>query len=136
MSSFTKQLKYRKLKKNHFWHRQMYEILEQFEYITGEGDIIEIETGFILDFASTPWWIRWRYPAIGWYAKAVAVHDKGYRDHDSKLRLWWDDIMKEGMEVLARQAADPISKEMQKTIDTFYWFVTKFGGRAWNRKPK
>ncbi len=134
MSSFTKQLKYRKLKKRHFWHRQMYQILEPFEYRTNEHEIIKIETGFILDFASTPRWIRWWYPAIGWYAKAVAIHDKGYQDHDSKLRIWWDDIMKEGMEVLAKQSADPISKEMQLTINRFYWAVTKFGLKSWNKK--
>jgi len=134
MSSFTKPLKYRKLKKRHFWHRQMYQILAPFEYITNEGEKIEIETGFVLDFASTPFWIRWRYPAIGWYAKAVAIHDKGYKDHDSRLKIWWDDIMKEAMEVLAHSlTGDVIPKKMQSTIDRFYWAVSKFGDKSWNK---
>ena len=134
MSSFTKKLSYDKIPRKHFWNKQLYRITEPFQYRTNEGEIIEIEVGFILDFASTPWWIRWRYPAIGWYAKAVAIHDKGYRDHDSRLRMWWDDIMKEGMEVLAHDSAgEVIPKEMQLTIDRFYWAVTNFGGKSWNK---
>jgi hypothetical protein len=111
----------------------MYQILEPFEYRTNENEIIKIEVGFVLDFASTPWWIRWRYPAIGWYAKAVAIHDKGYKDHDSRLRIWWDDIMKEGMEILAIEEDGKITKKKQTTIDRFYWAVDNFGAKSWNK---
>ncbi len=144
MIRLTGQLRYRKLKKRRFWHRQMYQILAPIKYLAKSGKSIEIKTGFILDFASTPWWLHFRilrwlhlwYPPIGWYTIGVAFHDQGYRHHDDESRVWWDDVMVEIMEILAIEKDDYITRRKQKTIDRFYWAVTKFGGRAWNRKPK
>ncbi len=139
MSSFKDPPKIRKLKKRHFWHRQMYQFLAPIEYITKAGETIRIETGFILDFASIPWLICliFGYSARGWYAKAVAFHDQGYRHSDGKPRKWWDDIMKEIMEVLAECLAGlPIPKKMQRTIDRFYRAVDRHGGGAWNKHRK
>lgn len=133
MSSFTKNLEWDKIPKKHFWHRQLYIITAPFEYITEAGEKIGIETGFVLDFASTPWCIRWLYPAIGWYAKAVALHDKGYRDHNGKSKGWWDDIMVEAMKVIARNLIGKITKKYKRDIAIFYWAVKNFGGKAWKK---
>ncbi len=133
MSSFTSPLEWEKIPKKHFWRRQLYRITAPFEYITNAGEKIEIEVGFVLDFASTPWWIRWLYPALGWYAKAVAIHDKGYRDHDGRTKEWWDDIMVEAMEAIARNLTGKITKRYQKTIDRFYWAVDRFGDGAYSK---
>ena len=135
-SSFTRPLKYRKLKKGWF-HKQKYQILEPFIYHVGSIDselVIAVPAGFITDFASTPWWMHWKYPPMGWYAKAVLIHDWGY--HVNRYtKEWWDNVMKEGMEILARDlTGDVIPKEMQLTIDRFYWAVTKFGLKSWNKK--
>ena len=135
MSSFPLPLKYDKLSKKHFWHRQLYRFTAPFEYTTKSGKKIRIETGLVIDFASTPFWIRWRYPALGWYTIAVAIHDQGYSHHDDELKEWWDDVMVEIMEVLAHfLTGDIIPKKMQKDIDRFEWaMTTRFAQWAWNK---
>lgn len=141
MSSFTEIIAYRKLKKRHFWHSQCYQILEPFEYHIGtedSEDVIKVDAGFITDFASTPFWIRWKYPAIGWYAKAAVLHDRGYKYPNGHSKNWWDNLLKESMTVIARSLVGKnIPKEMQLTIDRFYWAVqTIFGKWAWNKHRK
>ena len=113
----------------------MYVITAPFEYITNMGEKIEIEVGFVLDFASIPWWVQliFGYSPIGWYAKPVAIHDKGYKDHNGRTKEWWDDIMVEGMEVMARTITGKITKKYQKDIDRFYRAVSKHGDKAWNK---
>ena len=135
MSSFTTLLEYDKIPKKHFWHRQLYVITAPFEYRTKSGEIIKIEPGFILDFASIPFLICliFRYSPIGWYAKAVAIHDWGFKYPAGHPKDWWDDIMKEAMTVLAHYlTGEVIPKEMQLTIDRFYYWVQSiFGKWAW-----
>jgi len=133
----TAPLKYRKLKKKHFWDRQMYQILAPLEYTTRDGIHLKIDTGFILDFASTPFWIHWLFPPIGWYAKAVAFHDLLYHDHHGKTRYWADAIMREIMVMLAEYLTGiPMAEGMQEMIDTFYFTVRKHGKKAWNKGNK
>lgn len=74
------------------------------------------------------------YPALGWYTKAVAIHDKIYRDHGGRTKEWADNIMVEAMRVIARNLIGKITKKYKRDIAIFYWAVDRFGGKAWNKK--
>jgi len=149
MSNFTTELEYEKIPKKHFWSKQLYVLTAPFRYYIGSEDstdYVEAETGFVLDFASTPWWIWWLYPPKGWYAKPAVIHDKTHSTHgfwrmtDNGV-IWVecsredsDNWLKEGMEVMAHFIdGAKISKDKQTTIDRFYWAVTNFGKKAWEK---
>ena len=149
MSSFTTELEYEKVPKKHFWDKQLYILTAPFRYYIGSEDskdYVEAETGFIHNFASTPCLVWWLYPPIGWYAKPAVIHDKVYDTHGfwritDKGIVWVEctkeeaeEILKEGMEVMAHFIdGAKISKDKQTTINRFYWAVTNFGEKAWDK---
>jgi hypothetical protein len=118
MSSFTTPLVLR------YVDGREWEVVEAFEYHVGEypsQHVIEVEEGFITDFASIPpifWPIL---PPTGKYGKAAVIHDKCYSCKMCTRRKA-DDIFLEAMGVLNVGSF---------TKHTIYNMVRLFGWVAW-----
>ncbi len=153
MSSFTSRLEYRKLKKQWF-KPQNYQLLADFEYYV-KGTIslsrllwVKIPSLFITDFASTPFWIHWKYPPIDWYAKAVLVHDWLYHTRRvgketadwimiDAMNVLMEDILSTALEIAGPALEQRLRKEMEQTIKDFKWAMTTVLARwAWNKHRK
>lgn len=115
MSNFTRSLKVSPLADGLNWV-----LLDSFCYDMGE-ELIEVEKGFITDFASIPRFLWMILPKWGKYGNAAVVHDYIYWNH-SHSRKEADDIMMEAMKVLEVPAWK---------IWAIYWAVRLFGGLAW-----
>ncbi|MCI0401040.1 MAG: DUF1353 domain-containing protein [Gammaproteobacteria bacterium] len=101
-------------------------VLRPFGYDVGEegsGDTVDVEIGFMTDFASIPRVFWWALPTWGKYGNAAVIHDWIYWRQD-RPRQRADAVMFEAMGVLAVPAWQryPI-----------YWAVRMFGGIAWKR---
>jgi hypothetical protein len=110
--------------------RPEYRLLEAFSYELGgfgSEHAISVPHGFITDFASIPFGLRWLLPPNGRWAKAAVVHDFmyefsvefGYR------REFCDLIFHDGMKLLGV----PIAKRL-----TMYFSVRLFGKRNFGKK--
>jgi hypothetical protein len=88
------------------------------------GDRIEVEVGFMTDFASVPrlFWIV--LPKWGKYGNAAVIHDWLYWTQERQPRRQADAIFLEAMTVLGVGA-------WQKY--PMYWAVRAFGRLAWVR---
>ncbi len=104
-------------------------VVEDFEYHVGSKDskeVIEVEDGFITDFASIPrvFWIFLGSPAGGQYGKSAVIHDWLYRKGIG-TRKRADEIFLEGMEVLN-------VNKVRRTL--MFWGVRLFGWSSWQGK--
>ena len=121
MSRFTEALIVSPLSDGNTWV-----VLKSFGYDVGEegsGDTVEVEKGFVTDFASIPrlFWIL--LPRWGKYGNAAVIHDWLYWSQD-RTRAGADQIMFEAMDVLSVPA-------WQKYL--IYGFVRVFGFISWHR---
>lgn len=121
MSRFTEALVVSPLADGKTWV-----LINSFGYEVGEegsGDVVNVEIGFMTDFASIPrvFWIV--LPKWGKYGNAAVVHDWLYWSQ-KRERNAADQIMLEAMGVLDV----PIWKRF-----SIYWAVRAFGWIAWNR---
>lgn len=96
----------------------------------GSGDTVEVETGFMTDFASVPRPLWWFIPKWGKYGNAAVIHDWCYWEQKpTRNRKRSDEIFREGMEIL---------KVPGWKIFLMYWAVRLGGGMAWagNRRNR
>lgn len=101
-------------------------IVVDFGYDVGSedsNDHINVDIGFVTDFASVPRVLWWALPKWGKYGNAAVVHDWLYWSQ-TRSRKESDSIMLEAMEVLG------VSKLKRKSI---YRAVRIFGNWAWVR---
>ncbi len=87
----------------------------------GSGDSVEVEIGFMTDFASVPRPLWVFLPRWGKYGNAAVIHDWCYWEQ-KRTRKESDDIFREAMEVL---------KVAGWQILLMYWAVRLGGGLAW-----
>ncbi len=66
---------YARAKKLKRWHRVEKVIRYRSDKVLG-GEILEIEPGYLTDFASVPWLLRRWFPQDGPWTGAAVVHDK------------------------------------------------------------
>lgn len=90
----------------------------------GSGNRIEVETGFMTDFASVPRPLWILLPKWGKYGNAAVVHDWLYWTQHSITRKEADQVLFEGMTVLH---VTPWQKY------PIYWAVRFLGWLAWQR---
>lgn len=124
MSSFTNLLVVSPLSDGKFWV-----IREKFIYYIGEENSdqkVEVEEGFVTDFASVPRMLWWLLPRWGVYGKAAVVHDY----------LYWKKIYN-------RKKSDEIFLEAMKVLKTpkiyyslLFYGVRFFGWYSWKRNSK
>jgi hypothetical protein len=121
MSQFTEALVVTPLADGNSWI-----IYKDFFYdvsAEGSGDRIQVDLGFVTDFASVPRILWWALPKWGVYGNASVIHDWLYWTQ-KRTRLQSDNIMLEAMTVLEVQ---PIIKKM------IYYAIRTFGWWAWAR---
>lgn len=58
---------------------QMYRLEQDWVATTPDGLKIKIDRGFLTDFASIPWFLRWFMTATGPLIRGALPHDFGYR---------------------------------------------------------
>lgn len=100
MSSFTSALIVEDLEDGKNWR-----VHASFDYHVGRYPSNEVHTvpeGFVTDFSSTPWGLRWIVPVHGKHGKAAVLHDFLCREaKDGRVtRKYADDIFFEAMGVL------------------------------------
>ena len=85
-----------------------WEVRAPFDYAVGSPDsdiIVRVPVGFITDFASIPKILWPLMPPTGWYGKIAVIHDilyqRGRIDNREISRKYADDVMNEGMCILA-----------------------------------
>ena len=121
MSQFTEALIVTPLADGKSWI-----IYKNFFYDVGaenSGDRIQVDLGFVTDFASVPRILWWALPKWGVYGNASVIHDWLYWTQ-KRSRLQSDNIMLEAMTVLEVQ---PIIKKL------IFYAVRTFGWWAWAR---
>ncbi len=121
MSSFTNVLIVSPLADGKSWV-----IMRDFGYdvgAEGSNDTVNVEPGFVTDFASVPRVLWWAFPKWGLYGNAAVIHDWLYWEKN-RSREEADRIMLEAMEVLH------VPRYKQILI---YHAVRMFGGWAWQR---
>ena len=121
MSQFTDALVVSPLADGHTWV-----VLSEFAYHVGEegsADKIDVEIGFMTDFATVPWPVWVILPRWGKYGNATVIHDWLYWDQ-SRPRKEADEILFEAMGVLEVAS-------WQKYL--IFWAVRTFGLMAWIR---
>lgn len=129
MSSFTDPLTVTKIGK------RKWKLHSPFRYYVGEegsDEFIDVEIGFITDFASVPRPLWTIFPPDGEYTAAAVVHDYlyskcGVLDKKTYSRKDSDKIFKEAMGVLMV----PGLKR-----DLMYRGVRMFGWIPWNKRKK
>jgi len=87
----------------------------------GSGDSVEVETGFMTDFASVPRPLWWFIPRWGKYGNAAVIHDWCYWEQ-KRTRKKSDEIFRGAMEVLEVPGWK---------ILLMYYAVRLGGGLAW-----
>lgn len=87
----------------------------------GSGDTVEVEVGFMTDFASVPRPLWWFLPQWGKYGNAAVIHDWCYWEQ-KRTRKDADDIFNEAMGVLEVPG-------WKKFL--MYWAVKLGGAPAW-----
>lgn len=105
-----------------------------------------IPKGFVTDFASIPWWARWRYDPTDprWRAQSV-IHDYLYTMNGSIIclkfvpRTGWRDVTL----TLSRQACDVFYRDAIKangtdSVDAYiqYYAIRVGGGGRWKTKSR
>ena len=121
MSRFTNALLVAPLSDGKSWV-----IVGDFGYDIGEegsSEKVDVERGFVTDFASVPRVLWWVLPKWGLYGNAAVIHDWLYWEQ-STSRKRADDLLLEAMEVLE------VPSLKKKAI---YSAVRTFGGWAWKR---
>lgn len=121
MSAFTEALIVTPLSDGTSWV-----IVSDFGYDVGvedSGERIEVEKGFVTDFASVPRVLWWIIPKWGVYGNAAVIHDWLYWEQ-SRTREQSDRIMLEAMNVLGVSG-------FKKTA--IFGAVRIFGTWAWYR---
>jgi hypothetical protein len=88
----------------------------------GSGDSVEVEIGFMTDFASIPRPLWAFLPRWGKYGNAAVIHDWLYWEH-KRTRKESDMIFREAMEVL---------KVPKWKILLMYYALRLGGGLAWS----
>jgi hypothetical protein len=123
MSSFTEPLITRKLS------ARLWQTERAFNYHVGSEEspnVITVPSGFITDFASSPWLMWWLIPPDGEYTQAAVLHDYLYVKQ-IYVRKEADDIFLEAMVVLDV----PIFKRW-----LMYRAVRMWGWWPWNNYKK
>ena len=87
----------------------------------GSGDTVNVDIGFMTDFASVPRPLWAIIPRWGKYGNAAVIHDYLYWEQ-KRTRKQADDIFREAMGVLGVSGF---------TSWLMYWAVKLFGGLAW-----
>lgn len=121
MSKFTNALLVSPLSDGKSWL-----IVGDFSYHVGledSEDVVEVEKGFVTDFASVPGMLWWVLPKWGIYGNATVIHDWLYWDQ-KRTRREADEIMLEAMGVLK-------VPKIKKAL--IFRAVRTFGGLAWKR---
>lgn len=121
MSQFTNPLLVTPLSDGKSWM-----IVSDFGYDVGDkgsDETIQVEKGFVTDFASVPRGLWFALPRWGVYGKAAIIHDWLYWKQN-KTRAQSDEIMLEAMSVLN---VSFLKKQL------IYRAVRLFGGLAWKR---
>lgn len=125
MSSFTTPLVISPLPDGKNW-----KLVEPFGYyeIWRDGfhtGFWQVATGFVTDFASTPWFIWWMFPPWGKYGQAAVLHDWLYRERSTYCsRKRADKIFYDAMLVCQ-------TKKWKAKI--IYYSVRLFGWKAWKK---
>lgn len=88
-----------------------------------DGTVFTVPCGFVTDYASIPWIIRWRFPKSGPWKWAATVHDYLYQ-RNGVTRARADDILREGME----------AKGVPWRTRQEFWLGVRAGGWVpWNK---
>ena len=88
------------------------QLTKELRAMTAFGLVI-VPVGFISDFASIPWWIRWLIPKMGKYNRSSVVHDFLYQYG----RLRKDDPHSE----ITQEVADLIYKKLMEAQKVANW---------------
>lgn len=89
----------------------------------GSADIVDVQLGFMTDFASVPWLFQGLIPKWGKYGNAAVIHDWLYWSQ-GRPRKAADLVLLEAMEVMG---VDSLRKY------AIYYGVRAFGWWAWLR---
>lgn len=103
--------------------------MREFGYLResdGVGHQIDVESGFLTDFASVPWFVQWWIPKWGKYGSPAVVHDWLYW-RQTTSREDADNILLDAMHVAG---VDVVRKY------AIYWAVRCCGGVAWLRNSE
>lgn len=121
MNNFTKVLLVSPLDDGKTWA-----LMRDFGFSTGNKystDVINVPTGFLIDFASVPFFVQWWIPKWGKYGNAAIIHDWLYWNQQLP-RKESDHVLLEAMEVMEVDL-------FRKT--SIFWAVRLFGWWAWIR---
>jgi len=125
MSQFTKSLVVTPLADGNTWV-----LCESFAYYVGphpDEELIQVPKGFVTDFATVPFFLRWYVNNWGRHGNAAVIHDWLYWEQSSRTnysRAESDQIFRDGMVVLG------VGSTRRALI---YWTVRAFGWWAWRR---
>ncbi len=90
--------------------------------INRTGQMITVPAGFVTDFASVPWYARWRISVLGKHSIAAIVHDYLYWEQRC-TRDEADAILREAMDEYGSSSAD----------QTIVYYAVKYGAQsAWD----
>jgi hypothetical protein len=93
-----------------------------FYEIKRTGQMITVPAGFVTDFASVPWYARWRISVLGKHSIAAIVHDYLYWEQRC-TREEADAILREAMDEYGSSSAD----------QTIVYYAVKYGAQsAWD----
>lgn len=86
------------------WRRSDWQLTERLRYVThvrGYAQIIEIESGYVTDLSSIPWWARFAIQVNDYHRWAGTLHDWLFDNQDLHDfdRLEADCIFREAMEI-------------------------------------
>ena len=111
-------------------------LAESISYRTDAGEICTVKSGFIFDFASVPWYLRWLYPPTGDGKRAYGI---GALFHD-----WLYCHRKIGGRPIERVDADNLFYEINRYVGVGWWTASRmyravrmFGWVPWGqRRPE
>lgn len=99
------------------------ELVAPLVYHAEDGQRFLVPAGFVTDYASIPWFVRWRFPKSGPWKWGATLHDYLYQ-HNGVTRARADALFNEGM------AAKDVSWRARQTL---YWGVRTGGRLTWKR---
>jgi hypothetical protein len=93
-----------------------------FYKIKRTGQMIAVPAGFVTDFASVPWYARWRISVLGKHSIAAIVHDYLY---------WEQRCTREEADAILREAMDEYGSSWAD--QTIVYQAVKYGAQsAWD----
>jgi hypothetical protein len=99
-------------------------LIEKFHFNYKKELKIQVQKGFITDFASVPWFLRWLCPTWGKFGYAAIIHDWLYwqQERAKVTKPLADQILREGMRV----------SEVSPIFENIIYYAVKFCGYpAW-----